>query len=346
MSLNDQFYEINQLVSIVNGIVLSLTDPAVTEVNRQRNIMHAEFAAGRGTLAATNDNLNALQNRILFAMSRMLNGMFNEFDDKIRQVNSAVERSFYGNYKNIIYGMENAIAFTSNKVDERFGVVANRVSELESSVYSRLANEIDASESWLESLIATLEGWTGIQLSDLATVIDDTAGEIYTYIAEGTATMINTVSTWIDEIWAYVGSFIDWVQLEFETYYYAVQGWIADQAAEIYGAINTAIKDLTAFVSREVAVVWRQIINVQVTLREMIMTLEATLRAWVRAGLNEIEAMLADLNVLADWRFQFLNIFMSKPELSFLQVLTRDEAEFQRFKPYWQALFTRIMEPE
>ncbi len=61
---------------------------------------------------------------------------------------------------------------------------------------------------------------------------------------------------------------------------------------------------------------------------------------------DKIQTVSSKLNTeiaRTSWNTGFFSIFQVRPELSFLKVLLRDQQTFDEFKPYWQALFTRVM---
>lgn len=347
MTLNELFDRINGHVDTVNRIVHDLTGPNRQWVDAYFNEVKLLLDGQWNYLFNQwHANIDNVQNNMLLFLTLSLEQVINQYDAGIKSVMRAVEQSFSYYYNDIIHKLESGIKETWDEILRAEVRINNRIDAVVSNLEYRIENELGADESWFEGLVDTLEAWTGIELNTLAETIDSVAGEIYTYVEDKAADIYNSMSVWIDELWDYVGSFVDWVQAEFEAYYAAVQKWISDKAAEIYAVIDTVSTNLMAFINSEIGVVWRQIITVQTTLQNMIAALEETLRAWVMAGLTQIESLLTDLSMLADWRFQFLNIFMSKPELAFLQVLNRDEVTFNKYKPYWQALFTRMMEPD
>lgn len=344
MSLNEIFALINRHCAEVDSIVDSIDKPTTTLINQHYD---SALYYSRRLNSAISDHFYWIDVEQTSAINYLLlshERVVAEYYDSIQSLRSAVRKSFSTYYATIIYKMESAITLTWNEIDRQIAVVNNRIDQIDTNIEAQIEAEIEESESWLTGLIDTLESALGFDIQSLWDGIAETASEIYGAIEAKAADIYTTVDGWVRDLWDYVVPFFEWVEEEFEAYYKAVRRWIIDKATEIYEVIETKVEELKDFVDESVGDVWRQLIKVQIALEATIANLEATLRSWVTKGVNEIEALLTDLSILADWRFQFLNLFMSKPELSILQVLNRDEKLFRHYKPYWQAFFTRVME--
>lgn len=346
MSLNSIFDSINSKVATVNSIVNSINTPQMDLINDYLDTVN------RCLLPIRYENFNNiweyahLVGYTLYHLGLSYKELVDEYYDSILSIKSAVDRSFSDYYDLITYEMESAIQTTWNEINNSETRIDNRISQVESDIILRLEDEIDANESILTDMVNTLEAQTGLQLSDLLNTVTTTASAIYDYISETTSEIYNKVNVWIDELWEYVRSFMEWVTGEFKAYYNTVRQWIIDKSIEIYKHVAVVAKELALLIEDAVSTAWRYANNVKKALMTELSNLDIALRSLVAKGVNEVKSALTEISLVTDWRFQFLNIFMSYPELSFLQVLTRDEVLFQKYKPYWQALFARVLTDE
>jgi len=368
MTLNDIFNQININLSIVNGVVDSMTDPYMGQIDSFYTYMSGYVNNVYDLTSGLYGALTVRQGHVLWGLLMSYHNLVGEYRDAIMEIKSAVDNSFTLYYTGVTYQIKEALAFIYVEQMKADNEIRDLIAQVDMSAIQDLETEIDNTESLLTNMVNTLESWTGVQLSGLLETVTTTASTIYDYVGETVAGVYTQVTEWVDELWGYVESVMDWIQDEFAAYYEAIHRWIAEKATEIYGYVTDVVDDLVRRIDDSFMAAKVYAMRMYDFAIEELNKLESTLRSWVQTGLDEVQralvavessmrsliqqakeevqSMLSDLSILSDWRFQFLNIFMSYPELSFLQVLTRNETVFQKFKPYWQALFTRIMEPD
>lgn len=228
----------------------------------------------------------------------------------------------------------------------------------------------------LDNLQRQIDAITGIGESRVRELIDDAVTDLWT----DTLLTINTVKknllVYIDSVKDYVDSETLALSADIDTKLEAARAYVDAQAADIVASVDALREGMVAYVLNRYNAAKRYtdeqvelaITDINVVVDELkeeltgqITALKTDLNAkrdeifellWLKitntslAITGQIQQVEGRINTLTDtgnWRAGFFNIFRSNPELSFLQVLLRDEAKFAEFKPYWQALFTRVM---
>ena len=267
------------------------------------------------------------------------------------QVNTAID-----DIKNVIYsGNHDYNIPIIDHVQSAIGVVWNEISTIETGTGIELAEVqslindalyIESENREAEIAVATTSVETSIanQTVTLTDTVTSVADGILTNVAGTVADVYNFIAAEVTSLWDGVVAAYDYVTTKFEEYYIQVTDWVTTKLDELGVLIFAWYDELKGFISDSITYTNDAIQIAKTYLVDLFNVGLITLQSWVETGIEAIESSIAYLTNLTDWRFQFLNIFMVYPELSFLQLLTRDETLFEYYKPYWQALFVRIME--
>lgn len=346
MGLNDIFTSINNKVAAVDAIINALQDPNLQYIDQ--NLTAAQFY--------TNEVLNwdrvymmDLLDDVSLAMKYLVisyGQLVDEYDDKISDTRLGVDQAFTTYYDSITRKIQQAIGLTWNEIQESETFVLSEIDAVERGVLETLTTELDWLDVELRGVIDTIKTEQAEENDGLWAEITRAAGEIYDTVTGQITSLVNTVSTWVDELWAYVDTIMTWLEDRFSGFYTQIVDWVSETLTSIRQRItrevNTLMGHIESFYNRAESLVN----TAKAWLVSEINRLGETLRGLLNAAIVEVTDLLDNLALLTDWRFAFFNLSLSFPELGFLQVLNREDDTFNRFKPYWQALLARVMEEE
>lgn len=219
---------------------------------------------------------------------------------------------------------------------------------------------------WIEDKAVQIKSWTMTKLADLSIWIDDSFTLVYNDIStrvsnlwDDTLKAVAAVKTWMTDtlfdlktaVWDAIQGAYEYIATEAQEIYQS----IADGAEAIKNWTLSKIGDVTKYVLslykeiKDLTLGWIEDLRQKAVLMyEEVKASLVTAIEWVstkiETAVHELKDLLNKLSGVVDWRFQFLNLFMIFPEISLLTVLNRESTFFDRYKPYWQALFLRVME--
>lgn len=188
--------------------------------------------------------------------------------------------------------------------------VKGLITEAEDRVYGYIDDEIEILEAALDVEVLLLEARIDDVVTTAIKYIDDKEDEIYAYLVSR---------------FRYAKAYID------------------NEITKLKGDVAINMQVLESAISEGLVLLEGVLDKRRQKLVEDIGVALVNLELHLGGQIFEVQARVSTLASTGNWRAGFFDIFRSTPELSFLQVLLRDEAKFAEFKPYWQALFTRVM---
>lgn len=213
-------------------------------------------------------------------------------------------------------------------------------------VQTEMYNEVDFLADNVNAAIFDLQDYLDSEVNAMHAEIDLLSIDVITWIDAAVANLADTLMGRIEEVntnlTARVDFLEDWTAKMVQALYDYVDirntemlAYINDTNSTLYFYINNRVKELDSYITSV-----QNGLNNRITYEVNILT----------SKIAATEISLTDkINELIDttgWNFTFFDLFTFKPELSLLRVLLRPEAEFKRYKPYWQALFARILEED
>lgn len=288
-------------------------------------------------------NEAVLANMIFLLSDQMTTG-FSRVNDAIDDIRNVIQTSNINYYNPITDHVQSAIGVISNEINEIETGTGIELSEVQALINDALYIESQDREAEITTAITSVETSIANQTVSLTSTVTSVADGILTSVAGTVADVYNFIAAEVTSLWDGVVAAYDYVTTKFEEYYIQVTDWVTTKLDELGVLIFAWYDELKGFISDAITYTNDAIQIAKTYLLDLFSVGLTTLQSWVETGIDAIESSITYLTNLTDWRFQFLNIFMVYPELSFLQLLTRDESLFEYYKPYWQALFVRIME--
>jgi len=290
--------------------------------------------------------IDAAQSDVLECILLSYERFIDQYEDKIYYLRNAVDRAFTEYYNQITYQIEDAVTLTYNEIVDTENYLTALIASIDAVSMQVLYDELDVLDAELTAVTDAIVLEQTEQNTGLWAEIERAAGVVYDYATTQITALTNTVSAWVDELWTYVNSIMDWLITTFNEFYTQIVDWVGDTLSSIGARITSEVNALMGHILDYYDRAESLVNTAKAWLVSEIGRLGNTLRGLIDAAIFEVKDLLSDLALLTDWRFLFFNLSLSFPELGFLQVLNRDEETFNRFKPYWQALFARVMEEE
>lgn len=276
-----------------------------------------------------------------------------------------------------IYGeIDDGIEHTD---DEIFGLSQTINTKIDSSV-SSLTTKIEDNADYTYLRLAGLQGQINaietINVAEIKSYVDEAILDLQSDILIDINTLKNnmvdrleSVDTYINEEVLFLAGRIDSsfgiLQADIEAKAASIRQYVDTLGGDIYAHITAQrsgiIAEARALISAGMEAVNLRIDDIITTFDTKLATLQTAVKTYVDNIASDILVLLVNtelrvtdqiqkvgfrvtaLSTTSAWRAGFFDIFRSVPELSFLQVLLRDKEKFAEFKPYWQALFTRVM---
>jgi len=346
MTLNDFFTAINGMVRDTNTVINALTDPNRARITRWENKAKYYVDTLVNTLA---DGARYIDKMEITAIKYLYTTSYNvirEFDTTISEIRQGVDTAFTQFYNNITYKLESAIGFTYNEIQESETFLMDRMDKIAPVIINRMKKDLGTLETKLMGEINTLKGELENEESSLWERILKAAGEAKIYVTEQVTNLTTIVEKWVDDLWKYIGTVVTDLATKFNQFYKQITDWVGDSLGAIGRRITTVVSTLTDKIMDYYKYAKRYTDTAKAWLVSQIDKIGITLRKVIDTAIEQVKDLLGDLALLTDWNFKFFKAFLLFPELSFLEVLNRDDETFNKFKPYWQALFARVMEEE
>ena len=346
MTINELFAGVNGFLAEVDVIIDSLTDPNRTTIDQYYDLAWANYQEMLNWHTSSYNNLDKYTGLTIRYLLYSYDKLVKEYDDTISEIRLGVDKAFTDYYDQITYKLEYAIGLTWNEIQESETYVLGQIAAVQDVILNTVNADLAELDTKLTGMIDAVRLEFEEQDDSLLTKILDAAAEVYDYVTSQVSAMLTTVSTWLDELWDYVGSIMTWLGDKFNEFYIQITDWVSESISAVYARLSTEVTSLMGHIEDYYNRAESLVSTAKAWLVSEINRLGDTLRGLLDAAIVEVTDLLDNLALLTDWRFTFFNLSLSFPELSFLQVLNRDEETFNRFKPYWQALFARVMEEE
>jgi len=346
MTLNELFVKINTQVAAVDSIIGALTDPVRQYIDQRLNqaIYYSDYIARQNLQHGV--DLDRSQTAAIKYLIISYGMLVKEYDDKISDIRSGIDTAFTTYYDSITRKIQMAIGQTWNEIQESETYVLGQIAAVQNVILNKVNADLTELDTKLTGMIDAVRTELDAKDDSLLGKILDAAAEVYDYVTAQVSAMMTTVSSWLDELWDYVGSIMTWLTNKFNEFYVQIVDWVTETLSAIGARITRVKRKLTDLIVDYYERAKTLVNNAKAWLVSEIGRLGDTLRGLLNAAIAEVKGLLDDLALLTDWRFTFFNLSLSFPELGFLQVLNRDNETFNRFKPYWQALFARVMEED
>lgn len=276
-------------------------------------------------------------------VENILNDHLHKITDYIEDAVNLVNQSAGMDYDYVdteiywaVYDVNQELDNISNRIDNITGITLTEVKEL---------IEDATTELWTDTLL-TVNAVKKNLLKEIDFVSDHIDSEVIILSAE-IDRFVAITKAYIDnkaaEITAYVdalgGDIVHLINLKLG----AAKQYIDDQIMLVTGDIDLAIDAIKTELTTQLVALEQTLDKRRDDVVDELVVVITNTELRVMGKLQTVSGRVSTLADATNWRAGFFDIFRSNPELSFLQVLLRDEAKFREFKPYWQALFARVM---
>jgi len=346
MTLNELFSQITVLVNQTDAIINDLTDPNREYIDQNLSAALFNYNEMLKWHTSSYNNLDKFTGETIKYLLISYGQLVTEYENHISQIRAGVDAAFTQFYNGVVYRLKLAIGETWNEIQESETFLIGEIDGVERYVLETLTTELDWLDVELRGAIDTIKTEQAEENDGLWAEITRAAGEIYDAVTGQITSLVNTVSTWVDELWAYVDTIMTWLEDKFSQFYTQIVDWVAETLTSIRARITREVGTLMGLIDDVFRRAESLVHTAKAWLVSEINRLGETLRGLLNVAINQVTDLLDTLALLTDWRFAFFNLSLSFPELGFLQVLNRDDETFKRFKPYWQALFARVMEED
>ncbi len=243
--------------------------------------------------------------------------------------------------------VDNEIYWAVWDVNQELDIISRRIDDIAGPALSDIEGLIEdaVTEVWTDTLLSINTVKKNL-LGKIGSVEDHVDAQIF-WLAVKIDTMIEIERAYVDaqaaSIKAYVDSLGGDIMYIINLKHSAAKGYtrakIEEAMIDVGVAVDSVRVELTDAITKVREDLKKYIDNITDLLFIAIINAELRIHDEIQAVSGSIRVLSATTN----WRAGFFDIFRSNPELSFLQVLLRDDTKFAEFKPYWQALFTRVM---
>lgn len=188
-------------------------------------------------------------------------------------------------------------------------------------VNSELSERIDALDKYTAGELQRVKNWAGRQIDTMRDYVNAAAADITAYVD------------------ALGGDIVEWVNIKLG----AAKQYIDNSVADALVDVDVAMEEVRKVLNQRITKVKKTLNEKREAVVDDLVVIITNTELRIMDKVQNVSGRVTSLTDTTDWRSGFFDIFRANPELSFLQVLLRDENKFAEFKPYWQALFTRVM---
>lgn len=346
MTMTEIFDAINRYQSYMDSTVNRLAGPESALIV---SLLEEALAYARAAFYYTEGNIwtEAMYLRVaLWNLSRATDQLYSNV---VSVINANAERlkDTIANYDHHVTDLvQTAIGDVYNEISNLDAISTEYVDDAIAQLDYELSTDIIASESNVRDYVDLVKAELSSTVSELEGEVAETESSLYEALTTKASEIYTAVGGWIDELWDGVTAAYDYVTAKFNEVYTSLSTWFTSELNEAKETLSALINNVWLTLTESVNNLNILLDNAVDYLQGAIDTAEETLTDVIETAKTEIYEVLTGIDQLMDWRFQFLNIFMTYPELSFLQVLTRDDELFQKYKPYWLALLSRLLKEE
>lgn len=281
---------------------------------------------------------------VLYYMEKAITTGYAQLDDRINRYERNVEKAFSSNMQNVITYIKQAVDLVWNEATGGGGDLKGYIDSAIAGVQSQLRSEVYAITDMVDSRINSVRNLVTKKYNQVKSWVEDTFGGVWDWITESVDDIWEKSKDYAMQLFSDAEILIAALYNDLEDAIMAVRTWVINYYEELKGYVNALIEETKSFIRKKIKAV-----------RNTIEQVRDEIQAWVDKALSEvmknvlvivdtIAEGIDQLSIIADWRFTFMNIFFYRPELSMLQVLTRNDETFNYYKPYWQAFLSRVLE--
>lgn len=213
--------------------------------------------------------------------------------------------------------VDNVYTYYDNEIDELYSYINGQVAELTGQIQegqgvskSYVDNLVDTARADLTAAIDTLEGLVGVQLASIYNDLQAMSASINQDLDLGLTTVNNRISA---EILTVNGS---------------IQS-VADQVAAQYQRVTD---------EREAAI---DGLREEVGVNMLAMATDLALQ--IQHVQDDFEAQMAVTSDLSLYALLYSQGGLDRPEIGLLQMINKDDAQFNRYRSYWRLLLARVL---
>lgn len=321
MTLNEMFSQVNANYATVNAIAGSVYNPGRTVIDTYHGKAdyYAKLAWSKVS-SYTSDIITALSlstNNIVWTLTSFINEMFYS----VQSIRNNIYSIFNEPMAYVVSWIESAIALVESDLRARVDYAEYTVSQSIADMESYLDSEVSALRSELDSMSENMLAWLSEEIAALTLATDNKIAVVTQDIESGIASVNEYITQTSAEIYNHI-------QLRDEQ----LMAQIVIVSDTLFDYVNSEVKKIEVTMANILRSVSFKIASEVNRLEQMISVSTLSLTAKIDA--------LAETSL---WRYSFFDLFTFRPELSLLRVLLRSETDFEVYKPYWQALFARVL---
>lgn len=269
---------------------------------------------------------------------------FQLLDSKIDAASTKIDSLFYTYMNNVVRYIKDAVDLVWNEAVGGSGGFEEYVDDAIAAVQYQIATEIDAVMWNVDESINTVKSWIAEKYTSLTSWVSETYDEIVGWLDGGIESLWQDFKAYAGELFANAEKLIAQLYDDLGDAILAVRTSIINYYAQLKGYVDETLTKAKSYVDIGIENVKRAIVRSANEIQIWVSDLIDTINAGINLALKHIEDGLDQLGILSDWRFQFFNWSVIRPELAMLNMLTRTDETFNYWRPYWQAFFSRVLE--
>lgn len=243
----------------------------------------------------------------------------------------------------VVNDVINSVQFVQTEMYKEVDFLAAGVDASILGMENYLNKEVDFLAASVDASILGMEDYLDSEVNAMHAEIDLLSIDVISWIDAAVANLADTLNARIEEVNINLTARVNFLETWTQIIVQAVYEYVDFLNAEMLAYINEANSTLYFYINNRVKELNEEILSVQNTLNARI-TIEVNI---LSDEIAIVEISLTDkINELINttgWNFTFFDLFTFTPELSLLRVLLRSETEFKQYKPYWQALFAKVL---
>lgn len=269
---------------------------------------------------------------------------FKHLDTKIDQASYNMEKLFHTNMSNVIRYIQDAVDLVMEQAGGGGSDFREYVDNAISGMQNQLAAEINALEGVIDSDIANVKILITTKYEQVKSWVNETFSDAWNWLEDGLSDLWGKTKTYADELFTDAKAAITELYDDMEDAIIAVRTSIVNYYGQLKGYVEEIFEKAKEYVNIAVRNIERSIDRIHKETKRWVLDRLDKIVAGVKAAVDIVQDAIDQLTILSDWRFSFFDWFVVRPELSMLSVLTRSDATFEHYKPYWQAFFARTLE--
>lgn len=304
------------------------------------------------------------------------------FDDIDIMVN-AVGRTIYELYQNLLQlelqldttiktnltivarEVRNVLQRIITYAEGEFDLIEDWVSLSIDYLYQYIDTEVTQVYIDIDAITAEVMAYVDAEIAEIFIDIDADLAEVREYVDAEIVAYSATVDVLFSDLYADLDENVEAIEASIASLASdamqwiidkvgAVWDWLTDTGNDIYQWINRQVSDLTNYVSQWVLDITTYVNNLAADVAAAFSAVYSTITqeisgviVYVNNVVDSATAVLQDaldvINRGLDWSNLFFNLALAIPEFGMLSVMTKDDEDFDAYKPFWQAFLSRIL---